>query len=69
MTIRRSEESVRMSATITLEEAQAKLPDVIHQLTPGDSVVITENDQPVATLMSQKPAVRQRPHRACVKGC
>ena len=57
-----------MSTTMTLEEAQARLPDLIHHLTPGDSVVITENDQPVATLMSQKPAVRQRPQPGLCKG-
>jgi antitoxin (DNA-binding transcriptional repressor) of toxin-antitoxin stability system len=36
--------------TITLQEAQARLPDLIHRLTPGDEVVITENDEPVAKL-------------------
>ena len=45
-----------MSVTMTLKEAQANLADVVHQLSPGDSVVITENDQPVAKLVSEKPA-------------
>ena len=40
---------------ITIEEAQAKLPDLIHNLTPGDEVVITENNQPVAKLVSEVP--------------
>jgi antitoxin (DNA-binding transcriptional repressor) of toxin-antitoxin stability system len=43
---------------ITLQEAQAKLPELIHKLTPGDQVVITENSQPVAQLTraaSEKP--------------
>jgi prevent-host-death family protein len=40
---------------ITIEEAQAKLPDLIHNLTPGDEVVITENNQPVAKLVSEAP--------------
>jgi antitoxin (DNA-binding transcriptional repressor) of toxin-antitoxin stability system len=38
-------------ATITMKEAQATLSDLIHRLTPGEVVVITENDQPVAKLM------------------
>ena len=37
-----------MSATITVEEAQAKLKELIHQLAPGEEVVITENQQPIA---------------------
>jgi prevent-host-death family protein len=37
--------------TISIQEAQAKLTDLIHHLTPGDEVVITENSQPVARLI------------------
>ena len=37
-------------ATISIEEAQTKLGELIHSLTPGEEVVITENDRPVATL-------------------
>jgi antitoxin (DNA-binding transcriptional repressor) of toxin-antitoxin stability system len=37
---------------ISLEEAQKKLPDLIHNLSPGDEVVITENNQPVAKLVT-----------------
>jgi prevent-host-death family protein len=39
-----------MSTTITIEEAQAKLPELIAQLAPGEDVVITQNAQPVAAL-------------------
>ncbi len=46
---------------VTIQEAQANLLDLIHKLLPGDELVITENDQPVAKLVSEKPAVRQRP--------
>ena len=38
--------------TVTIEEAQAKLPYLIHALAPGDEVVITEHNQPVAKLGS-----------------
>jgi prevent-host-death family protein len=47
-------------ATVTLQEAQAKLPDLIHNLAPGDEVVITENNQPVAKLVAS-PSERARP--------
>ncbi len=42
-------------ATVTIQEAHAKLPDLIHNLKPGDELVITENNQPVARLMSERP--------------
>jgi antitoxin (DNA-binding transcriptional repressor) of toxin-antitoxin stability system len=44
--------------TVTLEEAQAKLPEVINKLAPGEEVIITRNEQPIAKLVGQ-----QRPRR------
>ena len=41
-------------ATVTIQEAQAKLADLIHKMMPGDEVVITENNQPVAKLVSEQ---------------
>lgn len=59
-----------MSATITVEEAQAKLKEIIHQMTPGEELVITENQQPVAKLVSEqpKPQPKQRPDPGLGKG-
>ena len=54
--------------TVTIQEAQAKLPDLIRNLSPGDEVVITENNQPVAKLVSEKPPVRERPGPGLCKG-
>jgi len=48
--------------TVTIEEAQNKLTELIHRLTPGEEVVITENDRPVARLIPV-PIVQQRPPR------
>jgi prevent-host-death family protein len=45
--------------TITIEEAQAKLPELIDKLAPGEEVVITRDAQPVAQLMGL-PA--EKPH-------
>lgn len=39
--------------TVTIQEAQAHLLDLIHRLHDGDEVVITENDQPVARLCTE----------------
>lgn len=37
--------------TITLEEAQTSLAELIHRLMPGEEIVITENDRVVAKLV------------------
>jgi len=47
-------------ATVTIQEAQATLTDLIHRLSPGDEVVITENDQPVARLVPTVPSAPPR---------
>lgn len=44
-----------MSATISVEEAQGKLKELIRQLAPGDEVIITENARPVAKLVGEAP--------------
>jgi prevent-host-death family protein len=59
-----------MPATISVEEAQARLKELIHQLAPGEEVIITENQQPVAKLVSEqpKPQPKQRPGPGLCKG-
>jgi antitoxin (DNA-binding transcriptional repressor) of toxin-antitoxin stability system len=53
-----------MQSTITLEEAQKRLVELIRQLEPGKELVITENEEPVAKLISQpKPRRRREPGR------
>jgi antitoxin (DNA-binding transcriptional repressor) of toxin-antitoxin stability system len=44
--------------TITIEEAQAKLSQLIDQLAPGEEAIITRNNQTVAKLVglpAEKP--------------
>lgn len=50
-------------STMTIQEVQAQLMSVIHQLTPGDEVVITENNQPVARLMPASPIPVKMPRQ------
>lgn len=57
-----------MSATITVEEAQVKLKEIIHRMIPGEELVITENQQPVARLLSEPPKARLRPPPGLGKG-
>jgi antitoxin (DNA-binding transcriptional repressor) of toxin-antitoxin stability system len=39
-----------MYETVTIEEAQAHLAELIAGLTPDQEIIITSNDQPVAEL-------------------
>ena len=48
--------------TITLQDAQAQLAELIHQLTPGDAITITETETPVAQLV-RIPVMVERPPR------
>ena len=49
-----------MPATVTVSEAQAKLKELIDGLAPGEEVVITENQHPVAKLVAtEKPVERK----------
>lgn len=57
-----------MSAVITVEEAQANLKEIIHRMAPGDQVVLTENQQPVAKLVCEQPQRVQRPAPGLGKG-
>ena len=47
-------------ATVSIQEAQAKLLELIHQLSPGEEVLITENDQLVARLVPTTGPIPRR---------
>jgi prevent-host-death family protein len=55
-------------STIPIEQAQADLANVIHALAPGEEVVITENDKPVARLVGERPGPSSRPGPGLWKG-
>lgn len=58
-----------MSANITVEEAQANLKEIIRQLSPGEELVITENQQPVAKLVSERSkSCAERPGPGLCRG-
>src|SRR4051812_17110799 len=54
-----------MSSTVTLEEAQARLAELIGQLAPGDEIVITREQLPVAKLVSSRPPRQPRQPGNC----
>lgn len=49
--------------TVTLEEAQSKLSELIHELSPGEELVITENEQPVARIVGEADQIEKRPRQ------
>jgi len=46
---------------ISVQEAQAALPELIRRLSPGEEILLTENDQPVAKLLAAAPRSRPAP--------
>jgi antitoxin (DNA-binding transcriptional repressor) of toxin-antitoxin stability system len=63
-----SNREIDMSITVTIEEAQAKLKELVHQLAPGDEIIITENQQTVARLRSELEQPVRRPPPGLGKG-
>jgi antitoxin (DNA-binding transcriptional repressor) of toxin-antitoxin stability system len=37
--------------TVTIQEAQAALPEIVESLKPGEEIIITSSEQPVAKLI------------------
>jgi prevent-host-death family protein len=46
--------------SVSIPEAQANLPEIVERLQPGEEVIITHNQQPVAKLIPF-PAARPQP--------
>jgi antitoxin (DNA-binding transcriptional repressor) of toxin-antitoxin stability system len=57
-----------MRPKISIEEAQAKLLDIIDALGPGEEVLITKDDHPVAKLVGQQKAARRSRQPGSAKG-
>ena len=54
--------------TMTIEEAQAKLPEIIDKLAPGEELIITRDDRPIAKLVSQQRPARKPRQPGSAKG-
>jgi antitoxin (DNA-binding transcriptional repressor) of toxin-antitoxin stability system len=52
-------------STVTIEEAQAKLPEIIAKLAPGEAVVITRDQEPVAQLVPPPQGAPQPVFGSC----
>ncbi len=57
-----------MSAIMTVEEAQAHLKELINRLAPGEVIVLTDHQQPVARLIGERVAAPPRPAPGLGKG-
>ena len=55
-------------ATITIQEAQAALPELIHRLAPGEEVTLMEGDRAVAKLIAAAPQPRLIPKLGTQRG-
>jgi antitoxin (DNA-binding transcriptional repressor) of toxin-antitoxin stability system len=55
-------------STVTLDEAQAQLPKLIEQLHPGEEIVITRDQKPVARLVGVGTAERPPRKLGTLKG-
>jgi antitoxin (DNA-binding transcriptional repressor) of toxin-antitoxin stability system len=58
----------RAMFSMTISEAQARLPDVIARLGKGEEVTITEGTQVVARLVGERSPAGQRPGPGLGKG-
>jgi antitoxin (DNA-binding transcriptional repressor) of toxin-antitoxin stability system len=55
-------------STISIQEAQACLPDLIRRLSPGEEVLITDNSQPIAKLARTEPTKQWRCKAGSARG-
>ena len=53
---------------VTVEEAQAKLPELIDRLAAGEELIITRNAEPIARLSAEAKPKRQRRVPGSAKG-
>ncbi len=55
-------------SSVTLEEAQSHLAQLIEQLQPGEEIVITRDRKPVARLIAESEPRRQPRRLGTMKG-
>ena len=48
-----------MQTTMAVEDLKLTLPELLDRLAPGDEVILTRNQQPVAKLVGESPRPRQ----------
>ncbi len=51
-----------------LEQAEGHLAEIIDKLPPGEELVLTRDNKPVATIRAAPPAPREAPRIGTLKG-
>ena len=54
--------------TVALEQAQATLPELLHEVAGGEEITITKNGEPKAKLSAVPPAKRVQPKAGSLSG-
>ena len=49
-----------MSYTLTVEEAAARLAELVSELQPGDEITLTSREKPVAKIVPEELPIRRR---------
>jgi antitoxin (DNA-binding transcriptional repressor) of toxin-antitoxin stability system len=50
-----------MSHTVSIQQASAKLSELVLALGPGDEIVLTDNDRPVARIVPNVVTAKRTP--------
>ncbi len=51
-----------ISTTVTVEEAHARLPELVARVSAGEEIIITQDQKPVAKLVPE-PYTRKKPRK------
>ena len=54
-----------MSHTVSIEQAAAKLAELVGMLKPGDEIVLTDHDEPIARILPSSRARAGRKAGTC----
>jgi antitoxin (DNA-binding transcriptional repressor) of toxin-antitoxin stability system len=54
-----------MSLTISIEQASTQLEGLVRALGPNDEIVLTDNNKPVARIVSDRPSTTSRQAGSC----
>ncbi len=54
--------------TMPLDQAEGRLVEIVERLAPGEEIVLTRDDKPVATIRATSAASREPPRFGTLKG-
>lgn len=57
-----------MTSTIPIDQAATTFCELVRRLGPGEEILITESDRPIAKLIGQASALSQPRRRGSAKG-